>query len=177
MIWTGNEEAFRTYFHGKLDKNGKSIPAEKVKDMPGHPFNEVCNDDNFGAVLNNGYVDVSFDLKEMSDSFWDMAEANDWNCLILENPDNGHIHSIWKKPKKTYKDGKDKKLVCGLVADVHSGSTYIRLKVNGVERFPPAFEPEHIQELPEELYQVNTNIKLWQLTDGDGRNDSLFLYA
>lgn len=177
MIWTGNEEAFRTYFHGKLDKNGKSIPAEKVKDMPGHPFNEVCNDDNFGAVLNNGYVDVSFDLKEMSDSFWDMAEANDWNCLILENPDNGHIHSIWKKPKKTYKDGKDKKLACGLVADVHSGSTYIRLKVNGVERFPPAFEPEYIQELPEELYQVNTNIKLWKLTDGDGRNDSLFRYA
>ncbi len=175
--WNGNPEAFRTYFHGMLDKDGECIPAEKVKGMPGHSFEEVCNDENFGAILNEGMLDVSFDSKELSDAFWDMAEANDWNCLIFENPKNQQIHSIWKKPPD-YKisDGRDKKLACGLIADIHSGSTYIRLKVNGVSRFPPSFEPEHIQEVPEELLPVNTNMDLWQMADGDGRNGDLYGY-
>ena len=175
--WNGNPEAFRTYFHGMLDKDGECIPAEKVKGMPGHSFEEVCNDENFGAILNEGMLDVSFDSKELSDAFWDMAEANDWNCLIFENPKNQQIHSSWKKPPD-YKisDGRDKKLACGLIADIHSGSTYIRLKVNGVSRFPPSFEPEHIQEVPEELLPVNTNMDLWQMADGDGRNGDLYGY-
>ncbi|MCX4257862.1 MAG: phage/plasmid primase, P4 family [Oscillospiraceae bacterium] len=175
--WNGNQEAFRTYFHGMLDKDGDCIPAEKVKGMPGHSFEEVCNDENFGAILNEGMLDISFDSKELSDAFWNMAEANDWNCLIFENPKNQQIHSIWKKPPD-YKisDGRDKKLACGLIADIHSGSTYIRLKVNGISRFPPSFEPEHIQEVPEELLPVNTNMDLWQMADGDGRNGDLYGY-
>lgn len=175
--WNGNAEAFRTYFHGKLD-GGKGIPAEKVKGMPGHPFSEVCHDDNFGAVLNDGYADISFDSPELSDAFWNMAAANNWDCLIFENSKNGHIHSIWKKtPNWKFKDGSEKKLACGLVADIHSGSTYIRLRDGGVDRFPPLYEPEHIQEVPEELYPVKTNIDLWGLVKGDGRNESLFRYA
>lgn len=175
--WNGNPEAFRTYFHGMLDKDGESIPAEKVKNMPGHSFEEVCNDENFGAILNEGLLDISFDSKELSDAFWDMAEANNWNCLIFENPKNQHIHSIWKKPPDcTINDGRDKKLACGLIADIHSGSTYIRLKVNGVNRFPPSFEPEHIQEVPGELLPVNTKMDLWQMANGDGRNESLYGY-
>ncbi len=175
--WNGNQEAFRTYFHGMLDKDGDCIPAEKVKGMPGHSFEEVCNDENFGAILNEGMLDISFDSKELSDAFWNMAEANDWNCLIFENPKNQHIHSIWKKPPDCkISDGRDKKLACGLIADIHSGSTYIRLKVNGISRFPPSFEPEHIQEVPEELLPVNTNMDLWQMADGDGRNGDLYGY-
>ena len=175
--WNGNPEAFRAYFHGMLDKDGECIPAEKVKGMPGHSFEEVCNDENFGAILNEGMLDISFDSRELSDAFWNMAEANDWNCLIFENPKNQQIHSIWKKPPDCkISDGRDKKLACGLIADIHSGSTYIRLKVNGVSRFPPSFEPEHIQEVPEELLPVNTNMDLWQMADGDGRNGDLYGY-
>ena len=87
--WQGNTEAFRTYFHGKLDSNGKTAPTEKVKGMPGHPWEEVINDDSFGVALNDGFIDISFDLKELSDAFWNMAEVNNWECLILENPENG----------------------------------------------------------------------------------------
>lgn len=175
--WNGNSEAFRTYFHGKLDSNGDSVPVEKVKGMPGHPWEEVCNDKNFGAVLTDGFIDISFDSKESSDSFWNMAEGNDWKCLILTNSKNGHIHSFWRKPLRwEYKDGKDKKLACGLVADLHSGSTYIRLRVDGVDRFPPEYEPEHIQELPEELYPVNSTANPFGMSEG-GRNSTLSAMA
>lgn len=176
-MWMGNKTVFRTYFHGKVDKDGTTSPAEKVKGMPGHAWNEVCNDNSFGAVLNDGYVDISFDSDELSQAFWDMAEQNDWKCLILENPENGHIHSYWKKPEGVFqKDGRDKKLAVGLIADIHSKETYIRLRTNGVDRFPPSFEPDEIQEVPEELYPVDSNIDLWKMEAGDGRNDELFKY-
>lgn len=175
--WNGNAEAFRTYFHGKLDENGDSVPKEKVKGMPGHPWNEVCNDRDIGTVLNDGFVDISFDSPELSDSFWNMAAENNWDCLIFENLMNGHIHSIWRKPTKwEFKDGKDKKLAVGLIADIHSGSTYIRLRVDGVDRFPPSFEPKRIQEVPEELFSVNTNMNLWGMAKGEGRNNDLYRY-
>lgn len=171
--WNGNTEAFRTYFHGMLNKDGDSVPREKVKGAPGHPWNEVCNDRNFGAVLNEGFIDISFDSPELSDAFWNMAEANSWDCLILENLKNRHIHSIWRKPANwKFKDGEDKKLAVGLTADIHGGSTYIRLRVDGGDRFPPSFEQEHIQEVPEELHPVNTKIDLWRIVKG-GRNDAL----
>lgn len=176
-MWKGNKTVFRTYFHGKVDKDGKTAPAERVKGKLGHSWEEVCKDENFGAVLNDGYVDISFDSDELSTAFWDMAERNGWNCLILENPENGHIHSYWKKPEGVFqKDGRDKKLAVGLIADIHSKETYIRLRTNGVDRFPPSFEPDQIQEVPEELYPVDTSINLWKMQVGDGRNDELFKY-
>lgn len=171
--WNGNNEAFRTYFHGGIDKNGDSVPKEKVKGMKGHTFEEVCNDADFGAVLNQGYIDVSFDSRELSDVFWNMADENNWDALILENPTNGHIHSYWRIPKGyKYKDGRDKKLACGLIADIHSGSTYIRLKVNNVKRFPPSFEPDIIQELPKELYPIASKAEPFGMSEG-GRNAAL----
>ena len=107
--------------------------------------------------LNDYIASISFDTDELSQKFWDMAEKNNWNCLILENPENGHIHSYWKDTEhKIEKGGKDKKLAVGLIADIHSGSSYIPLRVNGVDRFPPSFEPDDIDEVPDELIPVNT---------------------
>lgn len=172
--WNGNSEAFRTYFHGRIGEKNKSIPNEKVKDQPGHPWEEVCHDENFGTVLNDGYIDISFDSKELSDAFLKMAKENNWESLILNNPQNNHIHSIWKKPLNWREsDGRDKILAVGLIADLHSGSTYIRLRDNGIGRFPPVYEPEHIQEIPEELYPVKTTYKPFGKSAGEGRNTTL----
>lgn len=170
--WTGNNQVFKGYVKG----NGKK-PIMKVKDAKLLSWDEVKDCDSFGAVLNDGYVDISYDTDELSQKFWDMAEYNNWNLLILENIANGHIHSIGKKPSGyEIKDGKDKKLAVGLIADIHSGSTYIPLKVDGVDRFPPSFEPSQVDEVPDELLPVNTQIDLMDLSEGDGRNDSLFRY-
>ena len=172
MDWKGNSIVFKGYARG----DGKN-PTMKVKGKTLLSWDKVKNHDSFGAILNDGFVDISFDSDELSEKFWNMSEQNGWNCLILENPSNGHIHSYWKDTKKRIqKDGKNKKLAVGLIADIHSGSTYIPLKVDGVERFPPSFEPEVIEEVPEELLPVNTSIDLLSLKEGEGRNDELFKY-
>lgn len=176
MHWEGNDQVFRGYVKGNSDGDGKS-PASKVKGKNLQKWSVVENESCFGAILNEGYIDISFDSDELSQKFWDMAEKNNWNCLILENQKNGHIHSYWKDSKKRIeKGGKDKKLAVGLVADIHSGSTYIPLKVHGVGRFPPSFEPAVIDEVPDELIPVNTQIDLLNLSEGQGRNDELFKY-
>lgn len=172
MEWTGNKEVFKGYATG----DGKN-PTMKVKDAKLLSWEQVEGNHSFGAILNKDYVDISFDSDELSQKFWDMAEQNNWNCLILENPNNGHIHSYWKDTHhRIEKGGRDKKLAVGLIADIHSGSTYIPLKVDGVDRFPPSFEPSQVDEVPDELLPVNTQIDLMDLSEGSGRNDDLFKY-
>lgn len=176
MQWEGNDLVFRGYVKGNPDGDGKS-PASKVKGKNLQKWSAVQHEPCLGAILNEGFVDISFDSDELSQKFWEMAEKNDWNCLILENQKNGHIHSFWKDSKKRIeKGGKDKKLAVGLVADIHNGSTYIPLRVHGVDRFPPSFEPDTIDEVPDELIPVNTQIDLLNLSEGQGRNDELFKY-
>lgn len=172
MTW----KSFSMVFKGYATGDGKKATM-KVKNAPLFQWDDVQKCESFGAVLHDGYVDISFDSDELSQKFWDMADSNGWNCLILENPVNGHIHSYWRDSKKRIeKNGKDKKLAVGLIADIHSGSTYIPLRVNGVDRFPPSFDPENIDEVPDELLPVNTSIDLLSLGEGDGRNDELFKY-
>lgn len=170
--WNGNDLVFKGYAIGKDKK-----PIQKVKNANLKSWDDVIDSESFGAILNSEFIDISFDSEELSDMFWNMAESNGWNCLILENPKNGHIHSYWRNPdKRISKGGEDKKLAVGLIADIHSGSTYIPLRVNGVDRFPPHFEPDEIDVVPNELLPVNTTIDVLGLSEGDGRNGELYKY-
>ena len=175
--WKGNDLIFKTYVKGAENGDGKR-PAEKVKDRDFiRTFEDASHYPSFGAILNQEYIDVSFDDTQMYDRFLDMAEANDWRFLALPSTHGGHTY--WKKPAVVPKSGKDKKTAAGFVVDIHHGSTYIPLRVHGKSRFPPDYdiEPgEQYQELPEELWPVNTTVNLWNMKAGDGRNDDLFKY-
>lgn len=176
MSWTGNDKVFKTYVKGSSSGDGKS-PAEKVKGIDSiRTFDNASQFDCFGGILNEGFVDVSFDTKELYDAFLDMAEANQWRCLCLPSTKGGHTY--WRTTQDM-KGGKDKKLAVGLIADIHSKSTYIPLRVHGSDRFPPDYdvlEGEDYQELPDELFPVDTNIDLWGMDAGEGRNDTLYKY-
>ena len=176
-MWQGNSDVFRAYFFGNDSGDGKSPKrGSKVKDAEGYKWEDVQDASCFGAVLQPGVVDISFDSKEMYEAFLDMADANQWKCLALPSPHGGHTY--WKKGR-IKRGGKDRKLAVGLVADIHHGSTYIPLRVHGQDRFPPDYDildGEQYQEVPEELLPVNTNMSLWRQTDGDGRNDDLYGY-
>ena len=175
--WTGNNKIFKTYVKGKSSGSGKR-PAEKVKGRD-HiaDFNEVKDCDCFGAVLKPGIIDISFDDKEMYETFLQMAEDNEWKCLALPSPKGGHTY--WKCGRRQIKNGSDKKLAVGFVADLHSGSTYIPLCVHGEKRYPPdydIYDDEDYQEVPDELLPIDTSVNLWRMKDGEGRNQEVFRY-
>lgn len=90
--WIGKETARS---QGYATGTGKKATM-KVKDAQLLSWDDVQGNQSFGAILNQDFVDISFDTDELSQKFWDMAEKNNWNCLILENTENGHIHSYWK---------------------------------------------------------------------------------
>ena len=124
MGWTGNNEIFKTYVEGR----GKR-PADRVKGRDHiSDFDEVRDCDCFGGILNSGIIDISFDSKEMYKAFLQMAEDNEWKCLALPSTKGGHTY--WRSTKRYIKSGADRKLAVGLIADLHSGSTYIPLKVH-----------------------------------------------
>ena len=169
-------DIFRTYLKG----DGKKCIDSHKNHQDVRTWDGVQGFDSFGAVLLPEYVDISFDDAKMSENFLELAEEKGWQCIALKNPVNGHLHTYWKDTKKVFqKYRKDQNLVCGLIADVHGGETYIPLRVYGVDRYPPEYdllEGEECQEVPVELQPINTKIKLWGLKEGDGRNDSLFRY-
>ena len=177
--WKGNNRIFRTYLKGG-GKDGKRCVDRHKGIGQVRTFEDASQFANFGAVCNEGYIDISFDDAEMSEAFLNMAKQNQWRCMCLENPVNHHLHTYWKDTAhRITKFNKDLNLACGLVADIHGGETYIPLKVNGVDRFPPVYdiyEDEEYQEVPEELIPVQTNIKLWKSKEGDGRNSDLYGY-
>ncbi len=181
MNWSGNNRVFKTYVKGNPKDEGKA-PIEKIKGRE-HiaTFEEAEKSDCFGGVLQDGYIDISFDDPEMSERFLAMAKANNWKCLVLKNPDSNHVHSYWKNEQGTIdkKSIIDTKLAVGFIADVHGGATYIPLRVHGVDRFPPVYDivaGEDYQEVPEELLPINTQINLWKQDEG-GRNNGLSAMA
>lgn len=172
--WNGNDVIFRGYFFGK----GKAPErGSRIKGAAGYSFAEVSEADYFGAVMREGFIDISFDDPAMANKFFAMAEENQWRCMVLVNPDNGHIHTFWRNSRNRIikKSAVDQKLAVGFIADIHGGDTYIPLCVDGVLRFPPdydIFDGEDYQEVPEELLPVNTKIDLWDLKGGN-RNNAL----
>lgn len=176
-MWCGNDNIFKTYVQGNPSGDGKK-PIEKVKDRDRiSTFEEVQDCSCFGGILNDGIVDISFDTKEMYEAFLSMAEENQWRCLCLPSTKGGHTY--WRNSRRIRKGGRDKKLAVGLVADIHDKGTYIPLRVHGADRFPPDYDilpGEVYQEVPEELLPLNTNINLWGMTTGDGRNNDLYGY-
>lgn len=172
-------DIFRTFLKGGGKDGKRCVDSHKGIDHV-RTWEDASQSDCFGGVLADGFVDISFDDAEMSAAFLDMAEAKGWKCLALENPVNQHLHTYWKDTKhRIQKYTKDLTLAVGLVADIHGGETYIPLRVNDVDRFPPVYEllpGEDYQEIPDELIPVNTKIKLWQSKEGDGRNSDLYGY-
>lgn len=169
--WNGDSSVFRGYFFG----NGKK-PTEKVKNQSGHSWDDVCSSESFGAILNDDFVDISFDTVEMFNAFLDMAEKNAWRCLALPSTHGGHTY--WRNATKNIKkSGKDKWTAVGLMVDIHKGDTYIPLCVDGVKRYPPVYElldGETYQEVPEELYPIGSESHLWGLKEHRGRNEEVF---
>ena len=176
--WRGST-VFRTYLKGG-GKDGKAC-SDRHKGIPHvRSFEDASQFQCFGAALQEGFVDISFDDADMGEAFLRMAEAMDWKCLVLQNPANGHVHTFWRDTgSRIRKYTKDISLAVGFVADIHGGETYIPLRVNGIKRYPPVYDildGEDYQEVPEELLPVNTKIKLWKSSEGDGRNSDLYSY-
>lgn len=157
---------FEGYRKGKQGK----IPANNKL----YKYEEVSSDGCYGAQCKDNIIDVSFDNWLLSDKILDILEATNITTYAI-NSTKG-VHTYWKLPDR-FKDTKlkaDVILACGVKADIHGKGTYIPLKVDGKER-EETYEGDikDIPELPVFLYPTHSKEDLWQLKEGEGRNEAL----
>lgn len=150
----------------------KGAEAKKPLDNKLYSYDDVKDLDNYGGQCNDDIIDVSFDDVQMSEKIIDILADAGIYTYCLNSPHG--IHTYWKYNKKI-KDGTDVILALGVKADIHSKGTYIPLKCDGQLR-EETFDDsnfDQIPELPIILYPTSSKDDLWQMADGDGRNDAL----
>ena len=148
----------------------KGKEGKKPKDNKLYKYEEIKNDNCYGSQCADGIIDVSFDDIELFDKILDILEETNIITYALYSPHGGHTY--WRYDK-ALKDGQDITLALGIKADIHSKGTYIPLKVDGEERKEVFDNITDIPQLPDWLLPTKTGQDLWQMKDGDGRNDAL----
>lgn len=155
---------FKGYRKGKEAK----VPADRKT----YKYDEVKECENYGANCKDGIIDLSFDDVTLAEKVLDILSGMNIYTYCINSPHG--IHMYWHYDKQI-KDGKDIIIALGVKADIHSHGTYIPLKCDGKLR-EETFENndfDEIPELPQILYPTVSKEDLWQMADGDGRNDAL----
>lgn len=150
-------EGYRKGKEGKKPLDNKLYKYEEVKDLE-------C----FGAQCKDGIVDVSFDDVDLFDQMLNVCEDKGIITYSIYSPHGGHTY--WRTDKEL-KNGHDLIIACGVKADIHSKGTYIPLKVDGKERKEVFEDITEIPMLPDWLYPVAKGHDLWQMKEGEGRNE------
>lgn len=163
-------------FSGYIITNGKAS-VEKFKDAPLHTLEEVKDNDSYAGVLSENTILVDIDDGEQAEILMNIIEEKQLNCTVIQTSRGKHFYF---KNTNVENNGVHKRLACGLLADIKIGrkASYGVLKKDGEERFVE-WEPEHegeYDELPRWLEPVNGGRDFNDMTEGDGRNQSLFTY-
>lgn len=146
----------------------KGKEGKKPLDNKLYTYDEVKDLNCYGGQCKEGIVDVSFDDVKLFDQILNICEAKDIVTYSIYSPHGGHTY--WRTDKDL-KDGHDLIVACGVKADIHSKGTYIPLKVDGKERTEVFDEITQIPMLPDWLLPVKNGIDMWQLKEGEGRNE------
>lgn len=156
-------------------KNDGKKPLDKIKGATSfRTLEEVRHFDSYGGVLADNAILVDIDDPVQSDVLMDIVEDLQLNCRVIQTSRGRHFLFINNGIEK---GGTGLKLACGLTADIKIGSknTVECLKINGEERFCE-WDADEYDTLPKWLNPVNTDMKLFGLGEGDGRNETLYSY-
>lgn len=156
-------------------KNDGKRPVDKIKGVTSYrTLEEVQQFDSYGGVLADNVILVDVDDPEQSEKLMDIIEAKQINCKVIQTSRGRHFLFINDGVEK---GGTGLKLACGLTADIKIGSKCAVecLKINGEERFVE-WDSDEYDTLPKWLNPVATDMKLYGLGEGDGRNETLFSY-
>lgn len=161
-------------YRGYTQNDGKR-PIDKFKGATKfRTLEEVQAFDSYGGVLADNVILVDIDDPKQSEALMDIVEDLQINCKVLQTSRGRHFLFLNTNIEK---GGTGIKLACGLTADIKLGSkcSVECLKLDGEERFCE-WDSETYDPLPVWLRPVNTDMKLYGLGDGDGRNETLFSY-
>lgn len=165
------------FFKGYVETHGKKC-IEKFKGRTNFKtFEQVQLLPEYAGILAADTIMVDIDNLESSEILFKIVQNYKLCCRVYQTKRGKHF--LFKNSgvdtNKT-----NCKLAIGLNADIKIGTrnSYEVLKYGGVERkiLYDTAENEEAQQLPRWLHPVKSNVDFLNMSDGDGRNQSLFNY-
>lgn len=149
----------------------------KFKDAPLMTREEVSRYDEYAGILADDIALIDIDDGEQAELMMDIVEDLQIDCIVMQTTRGKHFYFRNPKQGGLEKCGTHIKLACGLTADIKIGThnSYAVVKYNGEERFVE-WDSDALQEVPKWLYPVKSNLDLFDMQEGDGRNQALYNY-
>lgn len=168
-----------TFFRGFIPVKGK-VPLIPYKDgCQLYTLEQVKDCNGYAGVLEHDTVLVDVDDMVKANKLLDIIEADNLACWAVKT-DRG-MHFYFKNTQQLIKQcGTHLRLAIGIEADIKVGLTnsISVLKTAGKLRKTVynKVDDEPYSEIPKWLIPVNSKIDLFNLDEGEGRNQALFDY-
>ena len=166
-----------SFFKGYIRTKGKR-PLQPFKDCELLTLDEVQNYPEYAGVLAADTVLIDIDNKEQANTLLDIVDALEIRCQVRETTRGMHFY--FKNDGTFSGCGTALKLAIGLDADIKVGikPSISVLKLHGEVRpiIYDILKDESYQTAPKWLHPISTTIDLFNLGEGEGRNDRLFRY-
>ncbi len=165
------------FFKGYIETRDKQA-IEKFKNRNDFKtYIEMESYSEFAGVLNDNAILIDIDDKNQSEILLNIIDELGIKCLVIGTTRGKHFYfkNNIIDTCKTHT-----KVACGLTADIKVGikNSYSILKYKNKLReiLYDKLEDEEYDEIPKWLYPIKSNIDFLNMSDGDGRNQSLFNY-
>ena len=135
--------------------------------------------DEYAGILDTNTILIDVDEMEQAKKLFNLIESKECRCRVYQSTRG--LHFLFLNTKglvdKCYTHTN---LACGINADIKVGlkNSYEVLKIDGKERviLYDKLDDEEYQEVPFYLLPVKDKTDFPNMSDGDGRNKSLFSY-
>lgn len=166
-----------SFFKGYvLTKNKK--PMQPFKDCELFSLEQVQDAPEYAGVLAPDTVLIDVDDLDQANILLDVVDDLGLHCRVLET--SRGMHFYFKNNGSYTKCATKVKLALGITADIKVGiaSSISIQKYAGVERevVYDILDGEQYQAPPKFLHPIVSKIDLFNLAEGEGRNDALFKY-
>ena len=135
--------------------------------------------DEYAGILDTNTILIDVDEMEQAKKLFNLIESKECRCRVYQSTRG--LHFLFLNTKGVVdKCYTHTNLACGINADIKVGlkNSYEVLKIDGKERviLYDKLDDEEYQEVPFYLLPVKDKTDFPNMSDGDGRNKSLFSY-
>lgn len=135
--------------------------------------------DEYAGILDTNTILIDVDEMEQAKKLFNLIESKECRCRVYQSTRG--LHFLFLNTKGVVdKCYTHTNLACGINADIKVGlkNSYEVLKIDGKERtiIYDKLDDEEYQEVPFYLLPVKDKTDFPNMSDGDGRNKSLFSY-
>ena len=160
-------------FRGYIPTKNKRA-LRKFKDAPLQTLEQVEELEEYAGILAEDVALIDVDDKEQAELLLDIIEDLEIKTTVIQTSRGYHFYF---KNNGIDKCGTHVKLACGLTADIKLGShnSYAILKYNFKKR-EVVYNTWEVDSVPKWLLPIRTNLDLFNMQEGDGRNQALYNY-